>query len=71
MPRINLTAAAMQALRGFAGGRLADTSRIRPNGTYDVPLSEATVARLEAHRNAGETLSDVVVRMAWLTGVDQ
>ncbi len=65
MPMVNITDEAMWAIIG-ARDRLVDSRQDgtkQPDGTWDVPLSDDIVERIQEHRHEGETVSDVIIRV--------
>ena len=64
MKTIRITKEAHAAIRGAAVREFADLARpIDDPGLLDVPIEAGTLARLEAVRLPGETLSDAIVRV--------
>jgi len=62
MPKIILTEEAHRAVRAETIGDFRDTSRVLPDGTREVPVSDDVAARVEAVRLPGETVSDTILR---------
>jgi hypothetical protein len=64
MPTVLITRDALAAIRGMATLDFIDTSSPGPDGLRRIPLDRDTVARLASAAMPGETLSDVVTRLA-------
>lgn len=60
---INMTSEAFEAIRRASTGNFVETGKRRADGTWDVPLGNATVERVNSFRLAGESFSDCLVRV--------
>lgn len=65
MQTIRLNREAREVIRSHSrGAGFLETARnISPDGSADVPVSEDVFERLEAHRHAGESYSDLTIRL--------
>lgn len=64
MPVINVTNEVMQLIRSMATLEWRQTGVQRPDGSWDVPLSDDTAKYIEHNRQDGETFSDAILRLA-------
>lgn len=63
MPKLLLTDEAHRAIRGAArSGSYKETGVRRADGTWEVPVDEDTLDRIQSHMFEGETLSDCIIR---------
>lgn len=63
MPIVNITAAAMDAIRSQSYGDFNPTGKQLPDGSWNTHLEADTLERLENTRLEGETLSDCIQRI--------
>lgn len=64
MPFLHLTSEANSAIRAAADGNsYRQTGIKRDDGTWDVPVEQITLKRLNELRFAGESDSDVIIRL--------
>ena len=65
MPKIHITDEAARAIRGAATapGGFQQTGHQRPDGSWDVPVEEDTLDRIQVALLEGETISDCIVRI--------
>ena len=65
MPIIRISDRAMTLIRANVrpGHTFVQNGKRRPDGTWDVPIEDDTLDRLNEHRLTGESDSDVVERV--------
>lgn len=68
MTIINITDEAHRAIRSRAEGEFTQTGTRRADGSWDVPLAEDVIERIESVQLQGETLSDVILRLSHTAG---
>lgn len=64
MPTVTITDEAVRALQANARGEFKETGHRNADGTWDVPLTDDTIERLEDRRHPQETISDTIIRIA-------
>lgn len=62
MPIINISEEAHRAIRAAAQHDFNETGRRLPDGTWDVPVKEETLAAMQRVAFPGESLSDAIIR---------
>ena len=62
MPILNISEEAHRAIRAAAQHDFKETGRRLPDGTWDIPVGEETLARMQRAAFPGETFSDTIIR---------
>jgi hypothetical protein len=64
MIRLTITPAAFEAIAATLPGNVGFENKRAPNGDWFIWLDHTAVAKLKALRDAGESYSDVIIRVA-------
>lgn len=62
MPIVNISEEAHRAIRAAAQHDFNETGLRCPDGTWDIPVQEETLAKMQRAAFPGETLSDTIIR---------
>lgn len=63
MQKVEITAAARQAIMSRSTRHFVETGERLPNGNWIIPLQQSTLDSLHANAHKEETLSDTIIRI--------